>query len=87
MRMFINEFNEALSLLKKDIHYKNLKDNHSRTLTMATGKLTYPTIRIFASQIMELFPNVHINVVCIRNDFFGETITVSGLITGQDLIK
>lgn len=28
-----------------------------------------------------------INVVCIRNDFYGETITVSGLITGQDLIN
>ena len=24
---------------------------------------------------------------CIRNDFFGETVTVSGLITGQDLVK
>lgn len=87
MRMFINEFNEALSLVKNDVDYNDLKDNLSRTLTMATGKLTYPTIRKFASQIMELFPCVHINVVCIRNDFFGETITVSGLITGQDLIK
>lgn len=87
MRMFINEFNEALSLVKGDVGYNELKENLSRTLTMATGKLTYPTITKFASQIMELFPKIHINVVCIRNDFFGETITVAGLITGQDLIK
>ena len=33
------------------------------------------------------FPNVHVNVVPIRNDFFGELITVSGLITGQDLMS
>ena len=87
MRLFLDEFNEALERVKKDIKYKKLKKNVTRTLTLATGKLTYPTIKSFASQIMEVFPKIKINVYCIRNDFFGETITVSGLITGQDLIK
>ena len=32
------------------------------------------------------FPNVKVHLYWIRNDFFGETITVAGLITGQDLI-
>lgn len=36
--------------------------------------------------MMELCPGLTILVYAIRNDFFGETITVSGLITGQDLI-
>ena len=36
---------------------------------------------------MEAFPGLQIHVFAIRNDFFGETITVSGLITGQDLIS
>lgn len=36
---------------------------------------------------MEAFPGLTIHVYWIRNDFFGETITVSGLITGQDLIR
>ena len=31
--------------------------------------------------------NMDVHVHCIRNDFFGETITVAGLITGQDIIK
>ena len=35
---------------------------------------------------MEEFPHVQVNCHAIRNDFFGEQITVSGLITGQDLI-
>ncbi|MDF2986157.1 MAG: Fe-S oxidoreductase [Eubacterium sp.] len=87
MRLFIDEFNEALDNVKKNIKRKKLKNNVSRTLTMATGKLTYPTIKNFASQIMEVFPGIMINVCCILNCFFGETITVSGLITGQDLIK
>ena len=87
MRMFIDEFDEALEHVKKDINNKKLSNNVTRTLALATGKLTYPTIKSFASQIMEVFPKIKINVYCIRNDFFGETITVSGLITGQDLIK
>ena len=33
--------------------------------------------------IHEKFPNVNVDVVAIRNEFFGETITVAGLITGQ----
>ena len=37
-------------------------------------------------KITEKFPGVRIRVYCIRNEFFGERITVSGLITGQDLI-
>ena len=34
---------------------------------------------------MKAFPYIKINVFAIRNYFFGETVTVSGLITGQDL--
>ena len=36
---------------------------------------------------MEAFPKLHIQVYAIRNDFFGERITVSGLLTGQDIMK
>lgn len=87
MRIFIDEFDAALEQVKNNLKCKKMKNSISRTLTMATGKLTYPTIKSFAAQLMELFPEITINVCCIRNDFFGETITVSGLITGQDLIK
>ncbi|HHV09587.1 MAG TPA: DUF512 domain-containing protein [Clostridiales bacterium] len=87
MRMFIEEFNEALEQVERDIKDKKRDKNISRSLTLATAKLAYPTIKGFASRIMEVFPGIKINVCCIRNEFFGETITVSGLITGQDLIK
>lgn len=87
MRTFIDEFQEALNHIKSHKEYGTLMTKIRNTFTIATGKLTYPTLRNFAEQIMEAFPNLKINVACIRNDFFGETITVSGLITGQDLIK
>ena len=46
-----------------------------------------PFIKKYMEMIHEKFPNVDVDVISIRNEFFGETITVSGLITGQDLIR
>lgn len=79
MRLFIEEFEEAV----KHLEGKPME----RTLTIATGKLTYPTICQFAERLTKLYPGLVVHVYAIRNDFFGETITVSGLITGQDLVK
>ena len=87
MRMFINEFNEALEDVVSAREYEGLAETVSRTLTIATGKLTYSAICGFAEQLMAAFPRLTVHVYFIRNDFFGETITVSGLITGQDLIR
>ena len=39
-----------------------------------------------ANTIMDKCPNMEINVYKIVNNFFGETITVSGLITATDII-
>ena len=86
MRLFINEFQEALDAAVHSPGYEELAGKVKRTLTIATGKLAYPTICGFACKLMEAFPGLTIHVYYIRNDFFGETITVSGLITGQDLI-
>ena len=53
----------------------------------ATGALAAPFIKKYMEMIHEKFPKVEVDVISIRNEFFGETITVSGLITGQDLIR
>ncbi len=87
MRIFIDEFNSALEALLQSKEYEKLTQTVNRTLTLVTGKLTYPTICDFTKRLMDAFPLLIINVYSIRNDFFGETITVSGLITGQDLLK
>lgn len=61
-------------------------DDENRELSIATGLLAVPYIRRMAEQLESMYPNTRIHVYPIRNDFFGEQITVSGLITGQDLI-
>ena len=62
-------------------------DDREKTVSVATAKLAYPTIEKLAAQVMEKYPNVHIHVYCIENTFFGEQITVTGLLTGQDIRK
>ena len=42
-------------------------------------------MRKLAAKFICLHPDIKVNVYQIRNDFFGEMITVSGLLTGQDL--
>lgn len=56
-------------------------------LTMATGVGAYPLIRSLAEQVSERHPQVKIEVRAIVNRFFGEKITVAGLITGKDLYE
>lgn len=78
LRLLMNEFEEG---------YESLNgDERDREVSVATGFLAYPYIKRMADRIMEKYPKSKLHVYGIRNDFFGELITVSGLITGQDLI-
>ena len=79
VRLLENEVLEDLSDRKPD--------DRKRRISIATGKLAAPFIRENISHIQKLYPGIEVNVYSIRNDFFGETITVSGLVTGQDLKK
>ena len=56
----------------------------SRRVVMATGTSVAPFMRELTQK--NPIPGVEITVHPIINRFFGETVTVSGLITGQDLV-
>lgn len=81
LRLLRDEFSEALSQL--DSSQVTKEEYH---ITIATGRLAAPTIQELCEDYCKQFPQADITVVPIRNDFFGEMITVSGLLTGQDLI-
>ena len=55
--------------------------------TIATGELAAPFLRKHVESVRKKYPNVNIQVLAIKNDFFGGKITVAGLITGTDLIS
>lgn len=62
-------------------------DSIKRAYSVATAKLAYPLIKKLCDNICKKFTNTKINVYEIKNEFFGETITVSGLLTGGDIIN
>ncbi|MGL5347328.1 MAG: DUF512 domain-containing protein [Peptostreptococcaceae bacterium] len=74
------EIKDYLETLPKE------KLNKSKKLSIATGHSAYEFIKEIANYIMSKCENVDINVYKIVNNFFGETITVSGLITATDII-
>lgn len=78
LRLLINEFDEAFGELEGD--------ERSLTVSLASGKLAYPYLKRMIESLQRKYPNMQVHLYPIRNDFFGERITVSGLITGQDLI-
>ena len=61
-------------------------DGKKEEISIATGRLPYPYLAKFVREIEKVYPGRNVHVYPIRNDFFGESITVAGLITGQDLI-
>lgn len=78
LRSLMDEFASALDLADWE--------PHDRHVTIATGYAPFEQISGLARDAEAHFKGLKIDVYRIRNDFFGDTITVTGLITAQDLI-
>ena len=79
IRLLMNEFEEAMESLEGD--------DREIEVSMATGVLAYDYLKLLTEKLQDKFPNVKVHLYKIINHFFGEKITVAGLITGQDLIN
>ena len=76
--------NDEVSDVLRDI---DTDVNNNRQLSIATGVAAYPLIRNIADKLMSFNSNLRVNVYEIKNDFYGHTVTVAGLITAQDIIN
>lgn len=56
-------------------------------VSVATGEAAYPLIRQLCSEVEKRFSEIKIIPYEIKNDFFGRSVTVAGLITAQDLME
>ena len=77
IRSFIEEVKNYLDSIEGDDRVINV--------STVTGALVYDTIKKCCKEINKKFPNVNVHVYKIINDFFGHSITVTGLLTGQDI--
>lgn len=78
IRIFRNHIRDSLVHLQKDI---------KGSFTIVTGASAYNEVLKAAESIMAANPKIDISVKKIINYFFGETITVAGLITAKDIIE
>ncbi|ALB47535.1 DUF512 domain-containing protein [Clostridium beijerinckii] len=65
----------------------NLSSNMKGSFSIVTGALAYDELLEASNKIKERNPNIQLDVYKIINNYFGETITVSGLLTGTDIIN
>ena len=73
------EFYDAL----KSCEFPNVK----RHVTVITGTANYTFLNSLLDEIRIKCNNLTCNVFAIVNSFFGDTINVTGLVTGGDIIK
>ena len=85
VRLLWEEFMDSLRQLKENGAVERW-NGRRREISTVTGRIVYPYIYRMAKLMEETFPGLRVHVNAIRNDFFGERITVTGLLTGQDII-
>ncbi len=78
LRSLTEEFESALDAAEWE--------GGERHASIACGYAPYSIIKALAEKAEKKFPKLKCDVYRIRNDFFGDTITVTGLITAADLI-
>ena len=87
LRLLRQEFAKALAEAgRKKGMKESRKTDKTEKITIATGVLAAPILQELAESFQQIFPEKEIQVIPVVNHFFGERITVSGLLTGQDII-
>ena len=81
LRSFSDEFGMAV----EDVEDMISRFSGERTVTVVTGVAAYDMLSSAADKLMALCKGLKVNVVKIINKFFGESITVAGLLTGKDI--
>ncbi len=79
LRTFLDEFDGLRRKLPKTLRAP-------RSVAVATGASAYGVIAEAAAAMRQI-PGLNVNVHRIVNDFYGDQVTVTGLITGQDIIR
>ena len=77
LRLFETEFNAMLGMLDKA---------SEKPFSIATGVAAAPFLDRLLQAAKKKCPVINGTVFGIKNDFFGHTIDVAGLVTGEDLI-
>ena len=80
MRKFLDQFKARHKLLPQNLSRK-------LSITLLTGISAFRLIKRVVEDRLNIIPSLKIKVIAVKNDFFGPTVTVTGLLTGIDIIN
>lgn len=80
MRKFLDQFQTEQKLLPKSLK-KNLN------ISLITGASALRLIKKIVENRLNMIPGLRIKIIPVKNDFFGPTVSVTGLLTGVDIIN
>ena len=80
MRQFLDKFQARQKLLPKNLRKK-------LSITLVTGVSAFRLIKKIVENKLNTIPGLRIKIIPVKNDFFGSTVTVTGLLTGADIIN
>lgn len=69
----------------EELKEEGFKLDEPRCVSSVTGEAAYPFISRMAKKLMETFEGLTFNVYECKNEFFGHTVNVAGLLVGEDL--
>lgn len=79
----LRDFKDSLDMALS----QNTMNYQKASVGIITGKLAADFMKNCVGKIKMKFPDKRIEIYSVRNDFFGETITVAGLTVGQDIVS
>ena len=77
--------NESKTAIIED--FSDFTLEKEKKISVATGEAAYPLIKNIVDIAAKKWHNLYCDVYAIKNNFFGGHITVTGLVTGGDLIE
>lgn len=84
-RLLIDEIDEIVE--EYLISHGGKPSEKSGRITSVCGVLVYEIMKSIMHRINDALPDMELNVFPVKNNFFGEKITVTGLLTGQDIVS
>ena len=84
IRSMSDEIDDEIAYLKDSLE---IPFDTCRRVSIATGVASFDFITSIVEKITKIWYNVDCKVYKIKNNFYGENVTVSGLLTGQDIIS
>ena len=74
-----------MDALQGAVEENALPKEPGRQVTMVTGEGAYSFLETLLDELRDRCDNIKIKLIPVKNDFFGGTVNVAGLLTGQDI--